>query len=172
MAANPRYTVVSAPGYTNAGATDYASASCPAKTVVVGGGAIAGDTNLGVAINSSVGNRLGPGQTEWTAAMTNTSSSADAFSVLAVCRPKPVGYAIVQGAEVSAAPGATAEVGASCPGLLAEPLSGGGFSTYQVTDSGLAFNSSFPDTGGWATIWENSGSITRSVAATVICAGT
>lgn len=172
MRASAGYHVVSAPGYANAGATDYASVSCPSKTVVVGGGAIAGDRNLGVAINSSVGNRLGPGQTEWTAAMTNTSSSADAFSVLAVCRPKPLGYTIVHGSQVSVAPGATAEITAGCPGLFSVPLSGGGFTTYQVTDSGLAFNSSFPGTGDWATLWENSGSITRSVAASVICAGT
>jgi hypothetical protein len=133
---------------------------------------IAGDRNLGVGINSSVGNRLGPGQTEWTVAMSNTSSSADQFSVLAVCRPKPVGYAIVQGGEVSVAPGATAEIGVGCPGLFSVPLSGGGFSSYQVTDSGLAFNSSLPGAGDWGTRWENSGSITRSVAASVICAGT
>jgi len=173
MAARAGYKVVSAPGYANAGATDYASVSCPSKTVVVGGGAIAGDRNLGVAINSSVGNRLGPGQTEWTAAMTNTSSSGDAFSVLAVCRPKPLGYAIVDGPELSLAPGAINEPQAICPGNSL-PLSGGGFTTYQQTDSGLAFNGTLPNELNhlWATVFENGGSITRSVAASVICAGT
>jgi hypothetical protein len=104
--------------------------------------------------------------------MSNTSSSADQFSVLAVCRPKPVGYEIVHGSEVNVAPGATVEIPAGCGGLFSVPLSGGGFTSYQVTDSGLAFNSSFPGAGDWGTLWENSGSITRSVAASVICAGT
>jgi hypothetical protein len=173
MRANAGYKIVTASSYANAGATDYASVSCPAKTVVVGGGAAASGTDLGVGINSSLGNKLGPGQTEWTAAMSNTSSSGDPFEVVAICRPKPLGYAIVDGQEVSAAPGGTAEIWAICPGN-SQPLSGGGFTTYQTTDSGLAFNGTFPDTTDheWATVWENSGSITRSVAASAICAGT
>jgi hypothetical protein len=172
MRANAYYTVATAQGYANAGATDYASASCPAKTVVVGGGAVASGTNLGVAINSSLGNSLGHGQYDFTAAMTNTSSSGDAFEVLAICRPKPLGYAIVDGSQVGVAAGSTAEISAGCPSLNSLPLSGGGYSTYQTTDSGLGINATFPGAGYWAALWENSGSITRSVAASVICAGT
>jgi hypothetical protein len=172
MKANLAYTVVTASGYANPGATDSASVSCPAKTVVVGGGAVAAGNDLGVGINSSIANKLGPGQTEWAAAMSNTSSSGDAFDVVAICRPKPLGYAIVDGPEVSVAPGSTAEVSATCPGFFSLPLSGGGFTTYQTTDSGLAINATFPGAGYWATLWENGGSTTRSVAATVICAGT
>ena len=171
MRANASYTVVTAQGYANPGATDYASAACPAKTVVVGGGAIAGGTNLGVGINSSVANSLGHGQTEWTAAMSNTSSSADSFAAVAVCRPKPLGYAMVTGGAAGVAPGATAMVHAGCPGFSVA-LSGGGFTNYQTTDSGLAFNGTFGSSEEWATVWENSGSIARSAYATIICAGT
>ena len=173
MKAGPGYTVVSASGYANAGATDYASASCPSLTVVVGGGVWASGTNLGIGINSSVGSRLGHGHTEWTAALSNTSSSGDPFNVYAICRPKPAGYTIVTGQPVSVPPGGTGEPTAACPGLLNSlPLSGGGFTTYQTTDSGLAFNMTIPATGEWATLWENSGTVTRSAYTTVICAGT
>ena len=172
MRANVSYSVATAQGYANAGATDYASVSCPARTVVVGGGAVAAGNNLGVAINSSLGNSLGHGQYDFTAAMSNTSSSGDDFEVLAICRPKPLGYAIVDGSPVSAAPGSTAEIGAYCPGLYSLPLSGGGYTNYQATDSGLGINATFPGAGYWGTLWENSGSITRSAAASVICAGT
>jgi len=68
--------------------------------------------------------------------------------------------------------GATAEISAGCPGLYSLPLSGGGYTTYQTTDSGLGIKATFPGAGYWATLWENSGSITRSVAASAICAGT
>lgn len=172
MKAGSGYTVVSAAGYANAGATDSASAACPPLTVVVGGGVAASGTNLGVGINSSVGNKLGHGHTEWTAALSNTSSSGEPFDVYAICRPKPAGYAIVTGQPVSVPPGGTGEPVAACPGLNSLPLSGGGFTTYQTTDSGLAFNMTIPGTGDWATVWENSGTVTRSAYATVICAGT
>jgi hypothetical protein len=169
--ANAGYTVVTTESYANAGATDYASVSCPAKTVVVGGGAAASGTDLGVGINSSVGNSLGHGQTDWTAAMSNTSSSGDPFEVLAICRPRPLGYAMVTGPPKTVAPGGTAEVWAVCPGNSL-PLSGGGFTAYQTTDSGLAFNGTFTSLNEWVTLWENSGSIARSAYPTVICAGT
>lgn len=172
MKAGSGYTVVSAAGYANAGATDSASAACPPLTVVVGGGVAASGTNLGVGINSSVGNKLGHGHTEWTAALSNTSSSGEPFDVYAICRPKPAGYAIVTGQPVSVPPGGTGEPVAACPGLNSLPLSGGGFTAYQTTDSGLAFNMTIPGTGDWATVWENSGTVTRSAYTTVICAGT
>jgi hypothetical protein len=172
LKAGSGYTVVSSQGYANAGATDFASAACPSLTVVVGGGVWASGGNLGIGINSSVGNKTGPGHFEWTAALSNTSSSGDPFNVYAICRPRPAGYAMVTGQPVSVHPGGTGEPSAACPGLNSLPLSGGGFTTYQTTDSGLAFNLTVAGTGDWATLWENSGKVTRSAYATVICAGT
>ena len=172
LKAGSGYTVQTAAGYANAGATDSASVSCPPLTVVVGGGVAVSGGNLGVGINSSVGNKLGPGSYDWTAAVSNTSSTGEPFGVYAICRPKPRGYVIHTSSPVSVPPGGTVEPSAACSGSLnSEPLSGGGFTAYQTTDSGLAFNMTISGTGYWATVWENSGSIARSAYATVICAG-
>jgi hypothetical protein len=144
---------------------------CPTGTVVTGGGAVSNSFATDVNINSTVPNALAHGHTAWRVAMGSYDQNDSSFTVYAVCRAKPTGYSIQNGTGAALEPDAETEVVATCPGASV-PIGGGGFTDFSTNDTVLALNSSAPSGNEW-TVYENNGeTLTRSVYALAICAGT
>jgi hypothetical protein len=116
---------MSVPTGTQAGLT----AACPAKTVVLGGGAFSSGIGSAYAINTTY-----PGNTtHWSSDMNNTGSTETAIDY-AICGKKPKGYVIVPGTATDNPPGSDTGTTASCPSSHVSILSAGVYSTSGATD--------------------------------------
>jgi hypothetical protein len=170
--APPNYQVVTS-NVQNAPANSAGSAvaaSCPAGTVVLGGGGYAFSTDTGVNLNgiepltTTVG-----GQTiyNFAAHVNNTSASDTTFFAEAICGTQPSGYLM----KIKSAPNpmnTQTTVTASCP--LTAAIVGGGVTSSPSTTSNV--NSTFPNgTHKWTSRVNNSSSLFGGVASSsVICA--
>ena len=118
----PGYKIVSS-GLVNAppGAFDSgAFATCPAGTVVWGGGvAFSGPASLALSVNTSSPNGSGG----WAARVNNTGTTTAQFGVDAICADKPSGYKIVS-REVANPSATQSHATATCPAT--DVLLGGG----------------------------------------------
>ncbi len=102
------------------GAESSGSATCPAGTVVWGGGAsISGGLNPHLTVNTSEPNGSGG----WSATVNNTWTTTLQFVVDAICANKPTGYKIVS-RTVDNPPNTQSHATAPCPTL--DVLLGGG----------------------------------------------
>src|SRR5215469_11860061 len=118
----PGYQVVSS-GFVNAPHGTSSSggfATCPAGTVVWGGGVAFSHANgPSLTVNTSSPN----GSSGWEGWVNNTGDTTLQFSVDAICADKPAGYKIVS-REVSSPPSAQSHATATCP--APDVLLGGG----------------------------------------------
>ena len=118
----PGYQVVSS-GLTNAppgASSSGAFATCPAGTVVWGGGvAFNGFPGAGLTVNTSSPNGSGG----WEGWVNNTGATTAQFVAYAICADKPAGYKIVS-REVGSPPGTQSHATATCP--TPDVLLGGG----------------------------------------------
>lgn len=88
-----RYTVVnSGPLPSGYGSQDLGSVSCPAHTVVYGGGVLLASDGLDTNVNSSW-----PTNNGWSAYVNNASTASTSFTVYAVCGAATTGYAVISG---------------------------------------------------------------------------
>ena len=141
------------------GASTLATATCPSKRVLVGGGAFSnsGDVNVNVGVDAPTGST-------WRVAMNNGSTQDTKVVAYAVCEKQPSGYSepftiqtVVTGAETP--------LGAGCPsGSL--PLSGGNL-TGGVMNLDLA--SSFPSGNDWVTFMNDGDSNNWPFETIVVC---
>jgi hypothetical protein len=74
------------------GEQSFGAATCPAATVVYGGGVLVTSDSLAANVNSSWPENDG----EWAADVNNASGSATTFQVYAVCAKEPHQYSIVE----------------------------------------------------------------------------
>jgi hypothetical protein len=147
------------------------AANCPRGTAVMGGGAYSNSPSVNVYINSTVPNALPNGRGAWRVAMANTDLYSSAFSVYAVCAPKPAGYSIQIGGEVTNGPYSENQAVVTCPGASV-PVGGGGFSDFQDHDAWIGMNTSYPSGNSWVVYENNYENLTRGLAASAVCAGT
>ncbi len=101
--------------------------------------------------------------------MNDASVSDTAFTVLAICSPKPKGYTQVFGGLVDNPPGTQTGTTVDCPGASV-PLGGGGFSSSGST--AVNMNSTFPSGSDWEAFESNASAADASMQASVVCAGT
>ncbi len=167
----PKYTVVtSAPFASPANTQSNGSATCPAKTVVYGGGVFFSSGSTAGNVNSSYPRDT----TSWTAFVNNGTGSDSSFVVYAVCVKRNASWTIVTGATVSNGPGSQTPATATCP-AGDKVLSGGGFSSSLSTLSNE--NSTYPTrsgTGhaavyGWAVFQNNGSADGDAVHAYAVC---
>jgi hypothetical protein len=147
------------------------AANCPRGTAVMGGGAYSNSSSVNVYINSTVPNALPNGRGAWRVAMANADLYSSDFTVYAVCEPKPAGYSIQIGGEVSNGPYSENEAVVTCPGASV-PVGGGGFVSFQDHDAWIGMNTSYPSGSSWDIYENNYENLTRSIAASAVCAGT
>jgi hypothetical protein len=141
------YTVAqSAPVSAPSGTRTNGEATCPAGTVVWGGGVSIASTSTSVSLGNSF--PFGGGSSAgWFATVSNQSSATVTFVVQAVCAKAPRKYRVVTGAPVAAPAGGQTSAQAKCPAGSA--LGGGSISQNAVTIS-----SAYP--GSDATSWHDS----------------
>jgi len=164
----PGYKVVTAGFTAPTGLQTAASVPCPAKTVVLGGGALIASNSVLANINSSIphGNRT------WTVKVNNASGADTSATVYAICAHKPTGYQQVT-APVIDNPGDTrTDEGALCPSGK-KVFGGGAFST--STSVGIAQSNSLPGkttaptTYAWAVTMDNLTKSDNTFSAVAIC---
>lgn len=174
LKASAKEQVVSTEGYVNPDQTNSATAECPKGLTVVGGGASVSSEDIWLGMNSSTPNRFRYGRTGWTSAITDADSvNGENFWTFAICRPKPLGYAIVTGATADPTPGTGIQMAAICPGNSLA-IGGGGYVAYQYTDAGeymVDLYTNLVRDGAWYTSYENGSNFTRSVTVVAVCAG-
>ena len=171
MAHSASYRVVSSGPWTaSSNFVSSEATDCPAATVVTGGGAVSNSFATDVNINSTVPTALAHGHTAWRVAMGSYDPNDSSFTVFAVCRAKPTGYSIQTGSGVALEPDAETQVVATCPGASV-PIGGGGFTDFSTNDTLLALNTSAPSGSEWSVYENNAETLTRSVYAMAVCAG-
>ena len=155
------YTVVNSGLMSNpAGASTLATATCPGKTALVGGGAFSSSTNISVNVGVDA-----PTSSTWRVIMNNGSAAAASVTAYAVCEKKPSGYSepftittVVSGAETP--------LGVDCPkGTV--PLSGGEFGGGVMN---LDISSSFPSGPDWVTFMNDGDSNNWPFETIAVCA--
>lgn len=159
------YTVATNSAVAATGTQSAVQVSCPANTVIIGGGALSHSFSTGVTINS-----IHPlGGSTWWANMNNTDATDSNFTAYAICRPTLKGYSVQSGTVMNTTPGTEANATASCPALTV-PIGGGGVSTSY--DTAVGMNSSYPTSTGWS-LYENNGTASEwaDILAYAICAG-
>lgn len=166
-AAGPPGYVVVASGFVPVpgSALEHASVSCPAGTVVFGGGVNFSSDSLAVNVNSS----YPLGTQGWQGWVSNATGAATSFKVSAVCAKQPAGYQVVK--KTFPNPGLSQTGGAvACP-ATALVLAGGGYSSSR--DLFVNMNGTYPfygDRYGWVTEMNNGSSSYATVATYAICA--
>jgi hypothetical protein len=161
----PGYQIVSsglvnAPPSTSSAA---AFATCPAGTVVWGGGvAFNGFPGAGLSVNTSSPN----GSSGWEGWVNNTGTTTAQFSADAICADKPAGYKIVS-REVGSPPGTQSHATATCP--APDVLLGGG--ALSTTDEAAAvLTSAWPRTSAKFTGYLDNGTAAQAnLIADAVC---
>lgn len=151
-----------------AGGQLHGTVSCPAGTVVWGGGVFVNSAEVTAGVNGSypLGNTRG-----WQGDVFNLSSSETYFYVSAICAKQPAGYKIVK--KSFANPALLQSGGlAACP-ATATVIGGGGSSSSPATS--ISINSSYPynviGKSGWVTEMNNaSGDSHPTMATYAVCA--
>ncbi len=161
-----KYSVVAGATVTNpAGALTEATASCPAKTVAVGGGAVASGYSIGDSLHSSYPD----GTTGWLAQAANTTSTDENLTAYVVCAKKPSGYAEVSSSPVSVPSGGfTPTTEATCPSKTVA-LGGGGYASLPST--AVTLHLTFPENDTeWAAGENDTSGASTYLYAYAICA--
>jgi hypothetical protein len=145
-------------------------ATCPAGTVVWGGGVVIASTDIHANVNSSYPLASKKG---WLAWVDNTSGADTTFHVYAVCAKQPAGYKIVA-KKVLIVPKGTTTGHATCPaGAVA--LSGGGYlpvrsTEINLSDSHPTLAERYGSVAGWVTDVVSTIGGNDKLTAYVVCA--
>src|SRR5262249_17789265 len=145
------YTVAISPSNGNAPGQSHAEATCPAGTVVLGGGAYSsvGDPSVGVNMNT---NLPLPSSRSWRVDMNNPVPVIATTDNYPTCATAPRRYVPVFGPNGTAPVGAHQVAGASCPtGTV--PAGGGAFGNLGSTALNIA--STYPLKHGWRSFLNN-----------------
>ncbi|HMD46933.1 MAG TPA: hypothetical protein VKG43_12275 [Acidimicrobiales bacterium] len=167
----PKGYILENSGLTGApnGVQSSATASCPAGTVVLGGGLDFVSDVFGQEINSSFPSST----TTWEGDVNNTSGAAASFDVYALCAKAPKGYAIVS-SSADNPPGSDAGSTVGCP-VKTKVLGGGALSSSVDPTVGLnsswpiAIYSSKPKTSGWGAYENNASASDATITAYAVC---
>jgi hypothetical protein len=158
------YTVVrSAMLAAGAGVQTRGTVSCPAGTVVFGGGALIFGNHLDINLNSSFPSGDGNG---WLADVNNAGAATGLFLVQAVCGKAPRRYQIVASTSFSVNAGSQATGSVACPRGTA--VLGGG----SLSGSGslaVNINSTFPQFNGWRTDQNDNAAFATTFGVLAIC---
>jgi hypothetical protein len=163
------YTVVTnGPLAVPNGALVHATTSCPAGTVVWGGGTYnSASTSLAAAVNGTypLASKRG-----WQVDVTNASGGDSTFYAYAICAAQPSGYKIVKATFPDPAGLGTGGLAACSSSSV--PLSGGGDSSSTQLDVNL--NSTYPfssaSSSGWVTDVSNPSADDATLTVYAICA--
>ena len=153
--------VVSPPLLSLAGAQTRGTATCPAGTVPLGGGAFSTSSNVAVNLNSSF-----PSATGWVADVNNATAVGSAFDVRVVCGRRPKGYVVVASDPAPVPAHAQNAAFAFCP-RGTRILGGGGLSNSGLLAVNL--NTTFPETGEWRVDEVNASDLDTLVTSFAIC---
>jgi hypothetical protein len=163
----PLYAVAqSAPISAPSGTQTAGTVSCPAGTVVLGGGALVAASSPATTLASSYPMSNGGG---WVAAVNNTSGTAQSFTVQAVCAKRPRHYAVLASGPLSVHAGSAAAAALPCPDAQ-RPFGGGAQSGSSSVAVGL--QDTFPqrEFNAWEVDVNNNTSADQSFRVFVICA--
>jgi hypothetical protein len=160
------YQIVTATVPNPFGEQDHASAACPARTVVLGGGAYSSSAELWADVNST----YPTGTRGWQLFMNNDTPDDATATVYAICGRKPRGYAVIAGPYGPALPGQQSLASASCQ-APSVPISGGSHGTSPELDDDV--NTSSPSGQTWVTYFDHNAECCDFdlVDSWVICAG-
>jgi hypothetical protein len=139
------------------------TATCPAGTVVLGGGSIANTSSVAVNINSTL-----PSGKSWHVDLNNNTVPDTTFDVLAICGKRPRGYAIVAGSTVTNPAFEQTIATVTCPAGTV-PLSGGAFSA--SSSPAVNLDSSTPTSNGWDVFENNGRTGDTTLTAVAVCSG-
>jgi hypothetical protein len=156
-----KYSIVAGTSVDNpSGDQTTATASCPAKTEMLGGGGFSSSSARSVNINMSLPNNEG-----WLVNINNNSASDASEHALVICG-KEAAVTSAQSTTVINPAGSQTPAAITCPGRTV-PFEGGIFSSSPSLLVNL--NSSEPITGGWES-WQNNASPNgESINAWVVC---
>lgn len=160
--APPGYTVVEVDQLrAPIGLQSHFSATCPAGTVPLDGGALV-DAGAGRrAINSSF-----PTPTGWAFDINNGSAADAPVVVSVVCAAPPPGYVVRMSATVPNAAGTQSSAAVKCPAGT-KPLGGGGLSSSSSLF--INMNSTLPHRRQWVATENNATGLDASLIAFVVC---
>ena len=162
--------LTSGPLANDAGTASVGVVTCPAHTVVYGGGAFSSSGSTLVNLQGS----YPPGNTRWVAIMSNQSSGNATFTVYAVCAKRTAKWGIIETLGVPNPPATqTTHITATCPATT-KVLGGGGWGEGVF---GQNLNSSFPVQSGsgsaaiysWRVDMNNNSTLALHVAAYAVC---
>jgi hypothetical protein len=140
--------------------------SCPAGSVVMGGGAFSASGSSTVNIASDVPQS----STTWWIAISSAQTFSTSFTIYAICHVGvPAGYARVSSPTVVNGAGQETVSSYDCPGISV-PISGGPL-TGTKTDQ-INMNTSIATSTGWEVYENNSSSSNANLTTVGICAGT
>jgi len=105
-----KYVIEEGPAASPAGDQTPVSATCPAQTVVLGGGTYVNALGPLFGINSSF-----PAGNQWISDINNSSGVTVTVATDAICGKRPKHYAVVSGGTSDNPPGANSPDSASCP---------------------------------------------------------
>jgi hypothetical protein len=158
-----RYTVVNTGSLAALdGSQTHGAKTCPARTVVWGGGVFVSSGQLGANVNSSY-----PADNGWAADVNNAGGSDTTFVVYAICAKQPrTGYSI-QSAKATNIAGHQTSVSVTCPGTT-KILGGGGYSNSGST--AVNINSTFPfSKNTWRVDMNNASGSDATATAYAVC---
>jgi hypothetical protein len=160
-----KYTVVESSAFTSpADGQAEGTVSCPANTVVLGGGSLSNSGSVAVNLNSTLPNA----STSWRADQNTNTSTSSTFEVFAICGKQRRKWAIVSGSSVPNPPSSQTLATVTCPAGTV-PLSGGGYSS--SASPAVDLNSTAPISHGWEVYEDNtSGAGTPDIQAWAVCA--
>jgi hypothetical protein len=155
------YSVVNSGLISNpSGNSTLATATCPSKRVLVGGGGFSTSTSVDVNVGVDT-----PTSSTWRVIMNNGSAQNASVAAYAVCEKRPSGYSepftittVLSGAETP--------LGANCPAGTV-PLSGGDFTGGVMN---LNLSSSFPSSSSWITFLNDGDSNSWPFETVLVCA--
>ncbi len=138
----------------SAGGNASTAVSCPAGSIVVGGG-WGGDTSLDI-YNSSISNN------GWMVAASNLGSKTQKLSSYALCMSGASGSTVQESATITLAGGATNRIFSRCSSGV---LTGGGFSK----DLGINLTAAESARDGWLVAGANNKAVSQKLTAYLIC---
>jgi hypothetical protein len=150
----------------SAGTETLASASCPARTVVLGGGGVSTSILSSVNLNGSF-----PASSHrtsiWDVYENNASTSNFSVTAVAICGKKPRGYSVNASSPVDNPSGTDTEVAAACPN--GAYVVGGGLSSSSFSTA-VNLNSTKPNVTSWISYENNASLSDDSITGYAVCA--
>jgi hypothetical protein len=151
------------PGYLQSGGL----ATCPAASVVLGGGGSTSSRSTGPTMNATYPYRVND-VFGWVTDMNNFALANATLTVYAICaKPAPAGYALVYApSDVSNPSGSQTPGSVSCPAGRV-PIGGGAYSNSKSPYVDL--NTTYPTSSGWTVFENNTSGYGAIITPVVVC---